>query len=107
MLLLRDQDLAMLRSFEQARDLTVALLKKWLVEYKFKDWNTHQTNSNKLGQEVTAADKIKRAEKIAKDLSDNSLWHSHGRSIGLFELTHILKVKIEDYSYVDDLRKAR
>jgi hypothetical protein len=34
------QDLAMLRFYEQARDLSVALLKRWLVQYKFKDWLT-------------------------------------------------------------------
>ena len=32
------------------------------------------------------------------NLSNNKLWHSHGRSIDVVALTHILKLKIEDYS---------
>lgn len=105
MLLLRDQDLAMLRSYEQARDLTTALLKKWLVEYKFKDWKFHETNPSLKGQAITLVDKEARAKKIAEDLSNNTLWHSHGRSIGIKELRNILKLKIEDYSSDDALKK--
>lgn len=94
LLMLREQDLAMLRRHEQARDLTVALLKEWLVKYKFKNWNTHSSTN----LPVTAAEKETRATEIARDLGDNKLWHSHGRSIGVAALTHILKLKIEDYS---------
>ena len=36
-LILQNQDLAMLSQYEQARNLTITLLKKWLVEYKWKD----------------------------------------------------------------------
>jgi hypothetical protein len=95
--MLRDLDLAMLRRFEQARDLTTALLKEWLVKYKFQHWNTRSST----GDPVSEAEKIERAEEIANSLADNKLWHSHGRSIGVNELTSILKLKIEDYS--DDL----
>ncbi|MCB0480402.1 MAG: serine dehydrogenasease [Flavobacteriales bacterium] len=94
LLMLREQDLAMLRRHEQARDLTVALLKEWLVKYKFKNWNAH----NSTGLPVTPVEKETRATEIARDLGDNKLWHSHGRSIGVAALTHILKLKIEDYS---------
>lgn len=93
LIMLREQDLAMLRRHEQARDLTIALLKEWLVKYKFKNWNKH-----KDGSPVTAQQKEERAKDIAKDLGDNKLWHSHGRSIGVAALTNILKLKIEDYS---------
>lgn len=101
LLMLREQDLAMLRRHEQARDLTVALLKEWLVKYKFKNWNTH-TSTGKL---VTPKEKENRATEIARDLGDNKIWHSHGRSIGIGALTHILKLKIEDYSKVPDLQQ--
>ena len=40
-LILQGVDLAMLSRYEEARDLTITLLKKWLVEYKFKDWSVH------------------------------------------------------------------
>ncbi len=93
LIMLREQDLAMLRRHEQARDLTVALLKEWLVKYKFKNWNTHSD-----GSVVTPRQKEDRAREIAKVLGDNKIWYSHGRSIGVSALTHILKLKIEDYS---------
>lgn len=97
-LMLKDQDLAMLKSYEQARDLTVSLLKAWLVKYKFKNWNEHQSNKELLGQKVTLQEKKDRAELIAKQLGDNKLWHSHGRNIGIYELEKILRLKIQDYS---------
>lgn len=93
LIMLRELDLAMLRRHEQARDLTIALLKEWLVKYKFKNWNTHR-NTNP----VTPTEKEDRAQEIAKILGDNKIWHSHGRSIGVQALTHVLKLKIEDYS---------
>ena len=93
LIMLREQDLAMLRRFEQARDLTIELLKEWLVKYKFKNWNSHSDESI-----VTNSEKITRAIEIARDLSNNKLWHSHGRSIDVAALTSILKLKIEDYS---------
>jgi hypothetical protein len=94
LIMLREQDLAMLRRHEQARDLTVALLKEWLVKFKFKNWSNHSST----GDPVTKAEKEKRAEEIARDLGDNKIWHSHGRSIGVSALTHTLRLKIEDYS---------
>jgi len=84
--------------YEQAKNLTITLLKKWLVEFKFKDWTTHQSNPAKLGQPVTHEDKEARAEEIATILSNNRLWHSHGRMIGVATLTTVLRLKIEDYS---------
>lgn len=103
-LMLQNLDLAMLRRYEQARDLTVTLLKKWLVEYKFKDWTVHQSNPDKIGKAVTLDEKRERAEEIARMLGDNKLWHSHGRMIGVQALRDVLKLKIEDYSNDHDLR---
>jgi len=99
-MILQKIDLAELRSYEMARNLTVALLKDWLVNFKFKDWNTHSSN----GQEVDPKEKEARAEDIANKLSNNSIWHSHGRSIGIETLTNFLKLKIEDYSNNEELR---
>ncbi len=96
--MLQNQDLATLRSYEQARDLTIALLKEWLVKYKFKNWDTHRTNPEKKGESVTLKEKEQRAEKIAKLLGDNKIWHSHGRFIGIQTLKKLLKLEIEDYS---------
>ena len=98
LIILQNQDLAMLSRYEQAKNLTITLLKKWLVQYKFKDWGTHSTTQALLGQPVTEEQKQKRAEEIASHLSNNQLWHSHGRMIGITTLTRVLKLKIEDYS---------
>ncbi len=97
-LILQSQDLAMLSRYEQAKNLTITLLKDWLVKYKFKDWVTHGTNPAKKNQPVTADEKKQRAEEIARLLGDNKLWHSHGRMIGIKTLQDMLKLQIEDYS---------
>lgn len=93
-IMLQKLDLAEIRQYESAKALTVSLLKEWLVKYKFKNWTTHGSN----GKPVTETEKTERAETIAKYLGDNSLWHSHGRSIGIKTLTDLLKLKIDDYS---------
>jgi len=103
--ILQNQDLATLSRYEQAKNLTITLLKKWLVEYKFKDWNLHETTPAKIGQKVTPEEKQEQAEKIARLLGDNQLWHSHGRKININALKDELKLKIEDYSVEKDLRK--
>ncbi len=104
LVILQNQDLAMLSRYEQAKNLTITLLKKWLVEYKFKDWAVHQTTPEKLGKRVTLEEKQTRAEEIATTLSSNKLWHSHGRMIGVGTLAKTLKLKIEDYSTDEALR---
>ncbi len=100
-LILQKIDLAELRSYEMARNLTIALLKDWLVNYKFKNWDKHSSTGNP----VTKGEKEDRAEDIANKLSNNSIWHSHGRSIGIETLTTFLKLKIEDYSDNEELRE--
>lgn len=95
---LKEIDLGELRSFEQARDLTIDLLKRWLVKYKFKYWNQHHD-----GRSVTPEEKVLRAEEIARDLSDNKKWKSHGKGITIQELT-ALRLKIEDFSGDAQLR---
>jgi len=104
LVILQNQDLAMLSRYEQAKNLTITLLKKWLVEYKFKDWTTHQSNPDKLNQPVTADEKKERAADIAKLLSDNKIWHSHGRMISATTLSKVVRLKIEDYSSDGALR---
>lgn len=90
--ILKDFDLAELREYEQARDLAISILEKWLVQYKFKNWNNH-----KDGTAVTLKEKTERAKDIAKELSDNNKWKSHGRPINMDILINELKLKVEDY----------
>ena len=97
-LILQSLDLAMLSRYEQAKNLTITLIKKWLVDHKFSNWTTHRTTPAKIGKPVTPAEKKERAEEIAKLLGDNKLWHSHGRMIGIQTLRDLLKLEVEDYS---------
>lgn len=99
--MLRGIDLARLSLYEQARELSLDLLKGWLVRYKFKDWKKHSDGE----RTVTKAEKEERAEEIARTLSDNSVWHSHGRAIDV-ERLQILRLKVEDYSRKQGLRQC-
>lgn len=103
-LMLSKIDLADLRRYEQARELTVDLLKKWLVKYKFKNWNVHNSNPEKLGGKVSEEEKIIRAEEIATKLSNNNLWKAHGRGIDISVLEEDLRLKIENYTEPSTLR---
>jgi membrane-bound ClpP family serine protease len=103
-IILKDFDLAELKGYEQAKELTISLLKKWLVKYKFKNWAKHETNPALLGQIVTEAEKETRAGEIADMLSDNNLWKSHGRPINIETLEKDLRLKIIDYSNNDAVR---
>jgi len=95
-------DLGTIKAYEQARDLSIKLLKTWLVKYKFKNWNKHKTHNS--GSPVSVKEKVSRAESIAKMLSDNNRWHSHGRYIGINTLKEVLKLEIEDYTSNKNLR---
>ena len=77
--------------------MTIALLEKWLVKYKFKNWDTHRSNPILLGQKVTEEQKIARAKEIADRLSDNKEWKSHGRPINIEALKE-LGLEIDDFS---------
>lgn len=106
LMMVNNLDLAELRRYEEARELSKDLLKKWLVEYKFRDWQVHETSVSKLGQPVTQDEKIERAREIATVLSDNKKWHSHSRTIGINTIVYDLRLKIEDYTEQHDMRLA-
>lgn len=101
-LLIKDLDLAELKSYEQAKDLTIQLLKKWLVKYKFKNWSVHETTAAIKGKPVTSKEKEKRAEEIANRLNKSDEWNSHGRPINIDQLKE-MGLKIDDYSSNLDL----
>ncbi len=94
-------NLADLNHCIQSRNLTVTLLKDWLVNYKFRNWITHK----KTNEPVTEQEKKDRAEEIANKLGDNSLWHSHGRHIGIDTLRNDLSLIIEDLGDSPKLQK--
>ena len=91
LVLLQKLDLADLRQFELVADLSVNLIREWLVQYKFKDWSTHSST----GQTVTLEEKATRAEEIARALNDQERWGTHNRMIDRGILTE-LGLKIDD-----------
>lgn len=102
--MLQSLDLAMLRFYEQAKELSINLLKKWLAEYKFKNWTEHRTTN--VGSPVTHEQRLERAEEIATKLSDNNRWHSHGRMIGMGTLRGEMRLEIEDFSADPNLHES-
>jgi hypothetical protein len=101
--LLKRFDPALLFHVEQAREHSVSLLEEWLSKHKFKNWAVKETTQ----QPVTEADRRARAKQVGSILGDPELWHSHGRGIGLAELTsEEIKLKINDFSQDPELNKA-
>ena len=100
---LRGLDLAKLALYEQARDLSIDLLKRWLVQYKFKNWTAHRTHNP--GTKVTKSEKVKRAEEIASALCNHKMWFSHGRALTIEKLK-ALRLEIDDYSADQKLADA-
>jgi hypothetical protein len=86
-------DPAELYSYEQARELSISLLKGWLVKYKFKNWVVTETRKKK----VTKKMKEDRAVQIARALNDTKKWNSHGRGISMEVFRIDLNLQIEDF----------
>jgi Serine dehydrogenase proteinase len=95
-------DPAELYMYEQARELSISLLKEWLVKYKFKNWK--RTKTRKL--KVNKAMRVKRAEEIAKALNKIDKWNSHGRGISMEVLRNDLNLIIEDFGEAQNLNNC-
>lgn len=91
LVLLQKLDLADLRQYELAAELSVNLIREWLVHYKFKDWYTHSSTA----QPVTLNEKEAKAEEIARALNNQAKWGSHNRGIDRRVLTE-LGLKIDN-----------
>lgn len=101
-LLVEGFDQADLYRFDQARNLSITLLKEWLVKYKFRNWKKTRTR----GVKVTNKIRIERAEKIATMLSDPDRWHTHGRGISMDVLRKDVNLIIDDFDENPKLAKA-
>ena len=91
LVLLQKLDLADLRQYELVAELSVNLIREWLVQYKFKDWSKHSST----GKIVTSQEKTDRAEEIARALNDQEKWGTHNRMINRDALAG-LDLKIDD-----------
>jgi hypothetical protein len=61
------------------------LVTDWLAKYKFKNWNETETRKIKVTKEM----RRKKAEEIAKKLTNHGDWKTHGRSIKAVDLKNI------------------
>lgn len=86
---------------ENAQEFSKTLVKNWLIEYKFRDWNIHSSTQ----KPVTEDEKIKRADEIAKNLCNHSKWLTHARSIKIQDLRD-MKLQITNYQNNIDLDDA-
>lgn len=86
-------DPAELYRYEQERELSITLLKEWLVKYKFKNWTRTATR----GLRVTKKMRDRRAAEIAEALNATDRWHSHARGISMSVLRDQLNLRIEDF----------
>ncbi len=92
-------DQAELYQFEQARELSVTMLKEWLAKYKFKNWNVTQTQK----KDVTPEMRRERAEEIARQLNNPEKWHLHGYGISMEVLRRDLNLMIDDFDENSDV----
>ncbi len=100
--LLNKMDLGELYQFEQARELSIDLLIKWLTQYKFKNWIQTEIRGEKVTEEM----KAERAGAIAALLNDPEKWRSHGRAIDARTLREEVNLKIDSFEEDVDLYKA-
>ena len=84
-----------------AREFSQALVREWLVQYKFKYWEKHA----KSDKPVTEDEKRKRATDIAGALCDHSKWLTHNRSIRREDLEG-LGLQVTNYADTPDLNDA-
>lgn len=94
-LLIDGFDQGELYHYEQAKDLSIALLEDWLVKYKFKNWKETQT------RKLPVTDQMKKdtASRIGAVLNNTAKWHSHGYGISMDVLQRDPEIKllIDDY----------
>jgi hypothetical protein len=86
-------DPAELYQYEQEMNLSVTLLRRWLVQYKFRNWNETEGTHKK----VTPKMKRACAEDVAHNLNNTTKWHSHGRGISMDVLRRDVNLRIQDF----------
>lgn len=89
-----------LQSAENALNFAKNLVREWLAQYKFKNWNAHQD-----GRSVTSEEKSARSAEIADQLCVHRKWLTHRKSLRIADL-EAMRLKITDYSSIADLDDA-
>ncbi len=90
-----------LNGVNNSLNFAIDLVKKWLEDYKFANWN--ETEDRKIP--VTPEMKKNRAKEIAEILCNHSRWRSHGRSIKISDLNDIKLIinRIDDDPKLADI----
>ena len=90
-----------LKGVNNAYHYAVDLVKEWLPKHKFKNWDYTKSR----GQEVTDQYKKQRAEEIAFELTNQSRWRSHGRSLKIQDLEEIglQIIDLDKYNQLSDI----
>ena len=97
--LIQKFDPAELHQYEKARELSIELLKKWLVKYKFKNWKITRDRYLPVTHEMKEA----RAEEIATELNKTETWKTHGRGISMKTFNEDLNLLIDDFGAKSEL----
>jgi len=92
-ILIEKFDQGELYRYQKEKDLSEALLKEWLVKYKFKKWKRTKTHHRKVTRKI----KIAVAARIAEMLNDSDMWHVHSRGIPINVVRRKLKLDVEDF----------
>lgn len=95
-------DPAELHSYDQARKLSIDLLERWLVQYKFRKWKKTSTR----GVPVTTKMKRERAAEIATKLNDIAKWKTHSRGISRDTVERDLGLTVRDFGAEPELNAA-
>lgn len=74
-----------------ATNYSLTMAAQFIMNYKFRTWNTHSSNS----MPVTPQEKGTRANDIAKALASHDIWKAHGHAISREVLWQQIKLKIE------------
>ncbi|HEX5153799.1 MAG TPA: ATP-dependent Clp protease proteolytic subunit [Parafilimonas sp.] len=85
-----------INSLEFAKDL----VKRWLENYKFKNWNETETTKKSVTQEM----KRQRANEVAEMFCNHTTWRTHGRSLKIEDLRNDLLIeRIDDDKELADI----
>lgn len=87
-----------LQAAENALEFARHVVTDWLCRYKFANWE-------KDGRPVSDERKQERAREIAENLSRQSRWFSHSRSLRISDLEQ-LGLKITDFGAIPELNDA-
>lgn len=85
-----------INSLEFAKDL----VKRWLEEYKFKNWTKTRTQKTQVTPEM----RKQRAHEVADMLCNHTTWRTHGRSLKIEDLKEVLLIdRIDDDTTLADI----